>query len=70
MKFEEYFIFDKTSMSNLYQNSLNLKNIPVILKEVEVEDDENIFSRSGFDIIFDYIKKNTKNIGKFLFYWF
>jgi len=36
----------------------------VLEKETEVDDDENIFSKSGFTGFYEFINKNTLLIGK------
>ena len=38
--------------------------LPVLEKETEVDDDENIFSKSGFTGFYEFINKNTLLIGK------
>lgn len=40
-------------------------SLPVLEKETEVDDDENIFSKSGFTGFYEFINKNTMNIGKY-----
>lgn len=63
MKFEEYFLYDKKTVSTKFQEALKAKNLKIIEKEIDVDDDENIFSRSGFDILYDFIKKHTSGLG-------
>lgn len=63
MKFEEYFLYDIKSTSTKFQEAVKAKNLKIIEKEIDVDDDENIFSRSGFDILYDFIKKHTSGLG-------
>lgn len=56
LKLEEYFLYDKKSVSTKFQEAVKAKGLKIIEKEIDVDDDENIFSRSGFDILYDFIK--------------
>lgn len=63
LKLEEYFLYDKKSVSTQFQEAVKAKGLKIIEKEIDVDDDENIFSRSGFDILYDFIKQNTAGLG-------
>ncbi|KAL4459433.1 hypothetical protein ABPG74_018046 [Tetrahymena malaccensis] len=63
MKLEEFFLLDKQAISTKFQEAVKGKGIKLILKELDVDDDENIFSRSGFDILNAFIKQNTSGLG-------
>jgi len=47
-----------------YKQALKAASLPVLAKETEVDDDENIFSKSGFTGFSEFIAKNTLLIGK------
>lgn len=68
--FADYFLFDIATVTKDYARALQAKSIQSIQLESEVEDDENIFSRSGFDIINIFIQENTVSLGNhpFLLY--
>jgi hypothetical protein len=59
--FVDYFLFNIKKVTEDYVSALKSKGIE---KESEVEDDENIFSRSGFDIIVSFILENITSVGK------
>ena len=65
LKLEEYFLFDTDAFVQQFKGKLIEKELPIILKEIDVDDDENIFAKSGFNILFDAIKENSVNLGKF-----
>jgi hypothetical protein len=62
--FVDYFLFNIKKVTEDYVSALKSKGIKIIEKESEVEDDENIFSRSGFDIIVSFILENITSVGK------
>lgn len=62
--FTEYFLFEITAVTELYKKTLAKHNIEVIFEEAKVEEDENIFSRSGFDMLSTFITDNTTSLGE------
>ncbi|EGR29515.1 hypothetical protein IMG5_154030 [Ichthyophthirius multifiliis] len=63
LKLVEFFLFDNEVIIKQLRDTLNRHNIQIFQKEIEVDEDENIFARSGFDIINNYIQQNVFNIG-------
>lgn len=57
--FAEYFLFDISTITELYKKTLTKNNIEIIYEEAKVEEDENIFSRSGFDMLNIFVTENT-----------
>lgn len=60
---EKYFQFNVEEIVEKFKNSLTLKGFPIILKEMDIDDDENFFSKSGYHVLSDHIKVHTSNLG-------
>jgi hypothetical protein len=63
LKLEEYFVYDEVKILEKFQDTLKENCIKIVEKEEEADEDENIFSRSVFDILSDYIRKRTHRKG-------
>lgn len=64
LKLEEYFLFDIPKTVESYRKILTDAKLAVFSHETEVDEDENIFSKTGFTLFSEFLEKNTLLIGK------